>query len=86
MGSLHGVIVKIGNFMSEFYEGLAEIMEVDVSEISPEYEFGEAWDSLAIVSTIALIDEMYDKAVDIQLLQECKSVADVENLVGSTDS
>lgn len=72
--------------MSEFYEGLAEIMEVEVSELSSEYEFGEAWDSLAIVSTIALIDEIYDKAVDIQLLQECKTVGDVENLVQTTDS
>lgn len=72
--------------MSEFYEGLAEIMEVDVSELSPEYEFGESWDSLAIVSTIALIDEIYDKAVDIQLLQECKTVADIENLIEATDS
>jgi acyl carrier protein len=71
--------------MSEFYEGLAEIMEVDVSELSTDYEFGEAWDSLAVVSTIALIDEVYDKAVDIQLLQDCKTVGDIENLISKTD-
>ncbi len=71
--------------MSEFYEGLAEIMEVDSSEISASYEFGEAWDSLAVVSTIALIDEVYDKAVDIQLLQDCKTVGDIENLINKTD-
>ena len=72
--------------MSEFYEGLADIMEVEASEISSDYEFGEAWDSLAIVSTIALIDEVYDKAVDIQVLQECKTVRDVENLIKETDA
>ena len=72
--------------MSEFYEGLAEIMEVEVTEITSNYEFGDAWDSLAIVSTIALIDEVYDKAVDIQLLQECKTVGDVEDLISKTDS
>jgi acyl carrier protein len=72
--------------MSEFYEGLADIMEVEIAEITSSYEFGDAWDSLAIVSTIALIDEVYDKAVDIQLLQECKTVGDVENLINETDS
>lgn len=72
--------------MSEFYEGLAEIMEVELTDISSDYEFGDAWDSLAIVSTIALIDEVYDKAVDIQLLQECKTVGDVENLISKTES
>ena len=72
--------------MSEFYEGLAEIMEVEVTEITSNYEFGDAWDSLAIVSTIALIDEVYDKAVDIQLLQECKTVGDVEDLISKTYS
>jgi acyl carrier protein len=71
--------------MSEFYEGLAEIMEVEVIDIKSNYEFGDAWDSLAIVSTIALIDEVYDKAVDIKLLQECKTVGDVENLIKKTD-
>ena len=72
--------------MSEFYEGLAEIMEVEVADITGNYEFGDTWDSLAIVSTIALIDEVYDKAVDIQLLQECKTVGDIEDLIKKTDS
>ena len=43
--------------MSEFYEGMAEILEVDASQVGPDFELGDAWDSLAIVSTIALIDE-----------------------------
>lgn len=64
--------------MSEFYEGMAEILEVDAGEIGPDYELGEAWDSLAIVSTIALIDEVYDKAVGADILEGCKTVGDVE--------
>ena len=49
--------------MSEFFEGMAEIFEVDVSKISSEFELhsGEAaWDSLAIVSTIALADDCFN--------------------------
>lgn len=64
--------------MSEFYEGMAEILEVDASEIGPDYELGDAWDSLAIVSTIALIDEVYDKAVGADVLEKCERVGDVE--------
>lgn len=66
--------------MSEFYEGMAEILDVDVSAIGPDYELGEAWDSLAIVSTIALIDELYDRSVSPDALGECTTVGAVEQL------
>lgn len=65
--------------MSEFYEGLAEILEVDVSKVTPELALDEGnWDSLAIVSTIALIDEVYGKAVSGEALEGCKTVGDLE--------
>ncbi len=66
--------------MSEFYDGMAEILDVDVSEIGPDHELGETWDSLAIVSTIALIDELYDRAVSPDALAECQTVGAVEKL------
>ena len=64
--------------MSEFYEGMAEILEVDAGQIGPDFELGDAWDSLAIVSTIALVDEVYDKAIGAEALENCKTVGDVE--------
>lgn len=66
--------------MSQFYEGMAEILDVDAAEITPEYELGEAWDSLAIVSTIALIDEVYDRSVSPDALGQCATVGEVESL------
>jgi acyl carrier protein len=66
--------------MSEFYNGMAEILEVDEAEVGPDLVLGKAWDSLAIVSTIALIDEVYGNTVSPQKLQECKTVGDVEKL------
>lgn len=67
--------------MSEFYEGLAEILEVDPSEINPDFRLeGEIWDSLAIVSTIALVDEVYGKTVAPAKLQEVETVGDLERL------
>ena len=69
--------------MSEFYEGLAEILEVDESEVTPGLELGENWDSLAIVSSIALIDDVYDIQVRPEKLADCKTVGDIEQLVAA---
>lgn len=68
--------------MSEFYEGLADILEVDPSQVEPRLELSEGnWDSLAIVSTIALIDEVFDEAVNADALAECRTVGDIEQLI-----
>lgn len=66
--------------MSEFYQGMAEIFEVEESEMGPDFPLDEGWDSLAIVSTIALIDEVYDRTVSAARLEECKTVGDIEKL------
>jgi acyl carrier protein len=68
--------------MSEFYEGLAEILEVEAEDINPDFALEEGgWDSLAVVSTIALIDEVYDVTVHPDKLGDCKTVGDIESLV-----
>lgn len=68
--------------MSEFYEGLAEILEVDVEQVNSDLSLEEGgWDSLAVVSTIALIDEVFDVTVHPERLSECKTVGDIEKLV-----
>ncbi|HZG09368.1 MAG TPA: acyl carrier protein [Allosphingosinicella sp.] len=70
--------------MSEFYEGLAEILEVDVDQVTPELDLEEGgWDSLAVVSTIALIDDVFDVTVHPDRLGDCKTVGDIEALVES---
>lgn len=70
--------------MSEFLEGMAEIFEVDVSKISSEFELhsGEAaWDSLAIVSTIALADDCFNVMLEGKALGACQTIADIEKLI-----
>lgn len=67
--------------MNKLYEGLAEILEVEPEEVDRDLRLEEgAWDSMAVVSTIALIDEIYDEAVDADALGECKTVGDIEDL------
>ncbi len=71
--------------MSRFYEEMADILEIEPSEAVPQHELGEAWDSLAIVSTIALIDELYDRSVSPDRLGECKTIGEIEMLASASD-
>lgn len=68
--------------MNAFYEGLAEILEIDVAQVTPALSLQEqAWDSLAIVSTIALVDDCFNVLLDGQSLGNCDTVADIEKLI-----
>ncbi len=68
--------------MSEFYEGLAEIFEVAESEINPDFNLADHnWDSLAVVSTIALVDSCFNKLLDGKTLAACVTVSDIEALI-----
>ncbi|MFT4252327.1 MAG: phosphopantetheine-binding protein [Caulobacter sp.] len=68
--------------MSALYAGLAEIFEVDESEISPAAELAAFnWDSLAIISTLALVDEVHGVLLDGKALGACGTVADIEALI-----
>ena len=70
--------------MSEFYKGLAEILEIEPERVGPALDLTElTWDSLAIVSTIALADDCFKVMLDGQSLAGCKTVADIEKLVAS---
>lgn len=73
--------------MSEFYEGLAEILEIDTSAVNSELDLqAHNWDSLAVVSTIALCDDCFNVMLDGQALNDCKTVADIEKLIAAKKS
>jgi acyl carrier protein len=70
--------------MSEFFSGLAEILEIDVTKCTSDFDLhagGADWDSLAVISTIALIDELFNCTVSGQALGDCKKVADIVLLI-----
>jgi len=70
--------------MTKFYEGMAEIFEVEPEAITPEFDLTNAnadWDSLAIVSTIALVDDCFNVTLDGESLAACKTIGDIEALV-----
>lgn len=70
--------------MNKFYEELAEILELEPEEVTPELRLrNTSWDSLVVVSTIALIDEMFDETVAADALNACETVGDIDALVAS---
>jgi len=70
--------------MSKFYTGISEILEIDTANCSSDFDLTKGqsdWDSLTIISVIALIDELYCCTVSGQALGECQTVADIERLI-----
>lgn len=70
--------------MSKFYEGMAEIFEIEPASITPAFDLTSAeaqWDSLALVSTIALVDECFNVMLDGTELAACKTIGDIESLI-----
>ncbi len=73
--------------MSDFYVGLAEIFEVTTDKIKPEFVLNNAnapWDSLAIVSTIALANDCFNVFLSGQELINCLTVSDIEKLISQS--
>jgi acyl carrier protein len=71
--------------MNAFYEGLAEILDIAPDAVRPELALADyTWDSLAIVSTIALIDECSGRLVEAAALSRCERVGDIEALIAAS--
>lgn len=76
---------------SIFFQALADALEVDPSAFSsdlsaPFASLGIDWDSLAIISTIALADEYFGIMLPGQQLSECTCPSDLVNLISSLKS
>ena len=71
--------------MTSFYNGLADIFEVPPAEIGPDFDLAtHNWDSLAVISSLALIDECFGILVSGSRLARCGTVADLDALVAQT--
>ena len=59
-------------------ELLADILDVEPEEIDPDKELAELgdWDSLAILSFIAMMDEEFNKEIKGDVVKKLVTVAD----------
>jgi acyl carrier protein len=70
--------------VSTFYEELAEILEIEPDQVTSDLRLEDtSWDSLAVVSTIALIDEQFDESVSADALTSCETVGDIDRLIAA---
>ena len=68
--------------VEEFFSGMSEILEVEsVDESTPLENDDVDWDSLAIISTIALVDTIYGKSISGSDLEDCKIISDLLKLI-----
>ena len=67
-----------------FLSALSEALELDPSSLTPISDFSHLqWDSLAVISAIALIDEHFGVMVSGQAISECEGIPDLLNLINS---
>jgi acyl carrier protein len=67
---------------TKFLEIIADILEVEVSEVSLTTELSQAqWDSLAVVTFISEIDSEFDVVVAPQKVAEVSKVQELFDLI-----
>ena len=70
----------------QFKAELSEIIDVNETEINEvlDLNVNGNWDSLAIISTAALIDQEYNVIIGGEQLKNCKSLGDILRLIKNT--
>ena len=67
--------------MNSFYEKMAEILEVDLVNPSDELASFDNWDSLGVLSILALADSQYGVTVTGEEIARMKVVGELEKLI-----
>jgi acyl carrier protein len=69
----------------QFRAGLAEVLLIEAPELSASTPLTEeTWDSMAIISTIALIDSTFGITVPISDLRACGTVGELIAVIDKT--
>ena len=62
----------------EQIDALADIFEVDPGKLTPETALGTlAWDSMAMLSVIALVNEHFNKRIPGKQIKSFKTIGDI---------
>lgn len=67
----------------EFIEKFAEALDIDVEGLSVDTEFRklDAYDSLAYLSVIAMLDEEYDTQIEQPVFKTLQTLGDIINYI-----
>jgi len=60
---------------------LQELLDIDMDTINEDTLLDDLseWDSIAIISTIAMMDSMFDKVITSQQVKKFKTISDIIN-------
>jgi acyl carrier protein len=71
----------------KFIADLAEQLEVDRTELHQGFPLsGSDWDSVLVLSTVALIDEHFNITVPGEELENCQTIGEVMALIQKGES
>jgi len=67
-----------------FFAAVAEILEVDPTGLTGSENINDVgnWDSLSVISFVAMVDSDLDQIVDGEKLKDAKTLNDLAALVG----
>ena len=62
---------------------IAETLDADIANIKPEVELKtlDEWDSMGVISTIAMLDKKYNKVLNAEQIDQLKTVQDIIDLM-----
>lgn len=74
---------KIKMTLEEKLALIAETLDTDKANIKPEVELKtlDEWDSMGVISTIAMLDKKYNKVLNAEQIDQLKTVQDILDLM-----
>lgn len=69
--------------MKTFIEQIAELLEEDSVNMTDELKLFESWDSLTILSIIAMADESYGVTINASEIVTAKTISGLNELIES---
>lgn len=74
---------KIKMTLEEKLTLIAETLDADKANIKPEVELKtlDEWDSMGVISTIAMLDKKYNKVLNAEQIDQLKTVQDILDLM-----
>lgn len=72
--------------MDKFLAEMAEILEEDSVQATDELERFESWDSLAVLSVVAMADEQFGVNLSAQDIRRADTVAELYQIITEKQS
>ncbi len=71
--------MELKEFIENFADAL-QIEELDSVNGNTVFRDLEEWDSVAALSVISMVGEMFNKQINNEMLKDCKTILDLYNL------